>query len=251
MRTCIRYVTANRSADERRDREEIDLLGQHRIAQRGAHRRPRHPGHVAGQRDHQETQHHDQSVHRHARPWREEDADRDQRRCHAAPQRRNAEHGVEAQPAARHVADVEDEPAEHHEKREHATDAGQQPLAEFLRTQAGDADHAPDIQLQRDVDEDRRDDRKRERRTELRRELRRLRDEARADRAGGHEEHGAKHRAAARGACRDVWRLVVHGPPRQQPVASGMRPSYASRRLTRAPDGVRTSRMVTARWQRA
>ena len=155
-----------------------------------------------------------------------------------APERRHAQHRVQAEPATGDVADVEYETAEHHEEREHVTDAGQDAIAEFLRTQARDADHAPDVQLQRDVHQYRGQDRERESRAELRGELCRLRDETRADRARGHQEHRAEDRAARRGA----WCFVVHQPPGFEPVDSAMQASHASRRLTRGADRVRNAR---------
>ena len=97
-----------------------------------------------------------------------------------------------AQTGTCHVANIEDEAAEHDEKCEHMTQARQDPVADFLRPQAGHADDPPYVQLQSDVDHDRDQDRKRKRSAEFRGELRRLRDEARADGAGGHQEHRAE-----------------------------------------------------------
>ena len=82
---------------------------------------------------------------------------------------------------------------------------GSDAVAELLRAQARHADHAPDVELQRDVHQHRDQDREGERGAELGGELRGLGDEARPDGAGGHQEHRAEQGSAG------GWTSVPHG----------------------------------------
>src|SRR5699024_4814981 len=143
--------------------------------------------------------------------FEQEDADGQDAGDQAAELRVDAQQGVEAEPAAGDVADVEGQTADDDEDRQDDARAGDRGGGQLRGPFARGGDHAPDIELDGDVGEDRLEAREGEGRSHLRGDRVRLRAEAGGDRRGGHEEEGPDDGAAA--DLRDEF-----GPGRERSV---------------------------------
>src|SRR5699024_1742495 len=165
----------------------------------------------SGEDDHTDAEDEYDGVDDLACAFEQEDADGQDAGDQAAELRVDDQQGVEAEPAAGDVADVEGQPADDDEDRQDDARAGDRGGGQLRGPVGRGGEQAPDMELDGDVDEDRREDREGEGRFHLRGERGRLRDEAGADRRGGHEEDGPDDGAAA--DLRDEF-----GPGRERSV---------------------------------
>jgi len=192
VRAGVGDVASNGAADQGGDDQEVDLLRQYDVLQRLANRWCGDDGYVEHQKNHDGTEKHDDAVQGHAGFLGQEDQDGDHGRNRTADFGIHTEHGIDAESGAGDIADVKDHASDEYEDRQEPAHSRQHPVAKLLSAHPGDTDDAPDVQLYRDVDEDRDDDGECEGSADLYREFGGLGNEARADGAGGHEEHCPK-----------------------------------------------------------
>src|SRR5699024_7889557 len=198
VRTREGDVTADSATDEGGDDDEVDLVREHGLLQGLADRWGGHNGHVDHQQDHQGAKDHDDAVQGCTGPLGEEDQRGDQRGERATDDRIGAKHSVGTKAGTADVSDIEDQAADEDERAHDPTEARQYGVAKLIGAHPGDAEDAPDIQLDGDVHEDRHQNREGEGRAQLDGEHTGLCDEAGTNGAGGHQEH-SPHRGGAGG----------------------------------------------------
>jgi hypothetical protein len=90
-----------------------------------------------------------------------EDQDRERGAEHHPDPGLEPEEVLQPLPGRAEVADAEDQPTEGDQAGQHVSGAGDDLVGEVLGTEAGQPDHPPDVQLDRDVDDDAGDERRR------------------------------------------------------------------------------------------
>src|SRR5699024_5974396 len=201
-------VTADSATDEGGDDDEVDLVREHGLLQSLADRWGGHNGHVDHQQYHHVAKVHDYSVQCCTGPLGEEYQRGDQRGERATDDRIGAKHSVGTKAGTADVSDIEDQTADEDERAHDPTEAGQYGVAKLIGAHPGDAEDAPDIQLDGDVHEDRHQNREGEGRAQLDGKHTGLCDEAGTNGAGGHQEH-SPHRGGAGGPSFGLGSLCV------------------------------------------
>ena len=144
--------------------------------------------HEADHREHDDAEDLREHVHRLARLFADKQHDGAERAYNCSRGERKSAYDVKAHRRAAYVSDVENEAAYGDEYRNKIAEAREDFVGDVLRALPGDAEDAPDVKLDDDVDDDGNNDCKGEGRLQLVREDRRLCQKSRPDGGGRHKE---------------------------------------------------------------
>ena len=183
-------IAAHGAADDGGDGGEVDRVRPHGLAQRFAQWWIGGDGDEQGEQDHQQAQHHDQTINSDACALGQEDTDGDERTEAAAPFRIQPHQRIQAQAGTSDVADVEHQPAEDHQHRQQIAATGNCRVGQVRGAHTGQGDDTPDVQLDHEVDEDRSKDAEGKGGAHGCCEGGGLGDEAGANGRSGHQENG-------------------------------------------------------------
>ena len=191
-------VAADRSADERQYREPVYLRRNNRLFKREADGRLRLDDHEADHRKHDDAENLREHVHRLARLFADEQHDGAERAYDCGRSERKSAYDVKAHRRAADVSDVENEAAYGDEYRNKIAEAREDFVGYVLRALPGDAEDAPDVKLDDDVDDDGNNDCEGEGRLQLVCENGRLCQKSRPDGGGRHKEGRSDKYAGSR-----------------------------------------------------
>lgn len=167
--------------------------------------------HVAHHGDHDEAQNLGETVHGRSHLLAEEEEDGDDGADGGSHGQGNAAEDVQPHGRSADVADVEDESADGDGEGEEVAQAGQNPVGHILGPHARYGQNAPYVELDDDVDENRRQDGEGEGGLKFFREDGRLSEKARSDGRRGHEEgRPQKHAEGVLPAC--LFRFLQSRP---------------------------------------